>query len=770
MRAAIFLAGSVTFGLSVSGCGSSSPDASTPVTTGGTGQVGGSAQTNNGGSSANVGGSTNNTSVGGGANPAGGSGNAPSSGGTGPSSGGAGTMVNGGSTSTGGANVVGGNTSQTGGTTGTTGGAASGGAGATTAGGSTTQPTGGSSTSGGTTQTVGGASPSGGSASTCAAAPTLPVSANAWKPSATCLSMAQSKRAAMSAAQKAAQIIIAEHPAVTNSGITSNHYGSIFAGGQSDPGGMTANNSATAWRDLVNANHTAAGSDWPLLWGIDAVHGNNNVLNATMFPHNIGLGCTRNPELLKQIGRITALEMRGTGINWTFAPTISAALDERWGRTFESYSEDPAVDAWMGKAVVDGLQQGDLKNKQSVAACAKHFAGDGATQNGVDKADVTLDSATFQKLCVDQYQPLINYGVATIMISYSKYNGTSVSADTALVTTKLKQEMGFSGIVVSDYNAVIKLPGGGTGANPLPTDGQIAAAMNAGLDMLMIAQSTNVTATLTSLTSRAGGAIQQSRIDDAVDRILTVKCEMGMWDNYSAAADSTLTTQIGSAEHRAVARQAVRESMVVLKNEGNALPLSKTANILVAGTAADSISKQCGGWTIDWQGLGGAMGTASTTQGTTILAGMKALNSNVTYNQSGTGTGDIGVVVVGESPYAEEYGDATDLTLKARSATDDTVLTTMLGKGIPIVLVVISGRPLILDAYTSNANLKAIVAAWLPGSEGQGVGDVLFGDYKPTGKLGHSWPKTMTQIPINQSDSDYQSDPPLYPVCHGLTW
>jgi beta-glucosidase len=588
--------------------------------------------------------------------------------------------------------------------------------------------------------------------------------------------MAQTKRAAMTAAQKAAQIIIAEHPAVTNANITSNHYGSIFAGGQSDPGGTTPNNSATAWRDLVNGNHTAAGADWPLLWGIDAVHGNNNVANATMFPHNIGLGCTRDPELLKQIGHITALEMRGTGINWTFAPTISAALDERWGRTFESFSEDPAVDAWMGQAIVAGLQQGDLKNKQSVAACAKHFAGDGATQNGVDKADVTLDTATFQKLCVDQYQPLINYGVATIMISYSKYNGTSLSASTALVTTKLKQEMGFSGIVVSDYNAVLQLPGGNTPdayGNAVPSDQQIATAMNAGLDMLMIAQSTNVTATLTSLTSRAGGAITQARIDDAVDRILSVKCEMGMWDSgYSAAADSTLTSQVGSTDHRAVARQAVRESMVVLKNDGNTLPLSKTANILVAGTAADSISKQCGGWTIDWQGLanGTTMSTATTTQGTTILAGMKTLNSTVTYNQSGTGTGDVGVVVVGEPPYAEQYGDATDLTLKGRSATDDTILNTMLSKGIPIVLVIVSGRPLIIDAYLSNANLKAIVAAWLPGTEGQGVADVLFGDYKPTGKLGHSWPKTMSQIPINQSDATYQSNPPLFPVCHGLTY
>jgi beta-glucosidase len=212
--------------------------------------------------------------------------------------------------------------------------------------------------------------------------------------------------------------------------------------------------------------------------------------------------------------------------------------------------------------------------------------------------------------------------------------------------------------------------------------------------------------------------------------------------------------------------------LVVLKNDDEVLPLSKTANVLIAGTAADSIPKQCGGWTVDWQGIEAhkTMSTVSTTKGTSILSGMKSLNSKVAFEQNADGTGDVGVVVVGESPYAEEYGDATDLTLKARSSDDDTILRTMLGKGIPVVLVVVSGRPLILDAYLDNPNLKAVVAAWLPGSEGQGVADVLFGDFAPTGKLGHSWPKSMAQIPVNKSDSDYTTDPPLFPVCHGLTW
>jgi beta-glucosidase len=485
------------------------------------------------------------------------------------------------------------------------------------------------------------------------------------------------------------------------------------------------------------------------------------------------------------------VEVRGTAINWTFAPTIAAARDERWGRTFESFSEDPNIVAWLGQAAVDGLQQGtNIRDPLSILGCAKHFAGDGNTANGTDQGDVIMDDATFRRLAVNQYQPLINSGVATVMISYSQYGTSSsnlqrVTGNKALVTDLLKTEMGFAGIVVSDYNAIMKLPGAPAGTYPPPSAQQVATGVNAGLDMLMMAGTTgtdvkpNWKSAMELLEAAAGAtgtnSVPISRIDDAVTRILQVKCEMGMFDaGYSVTTD---TSQIGSAAHRTLAREAVSKSLVVLKNDNSLLPLPTSAKVLVAGTAADSMIKQCGGWTIDWQGLGTGTGhsaDANTTAGTTIFAGIsQAIGAgNVTLSQDGTGSlsgATAGIVVVGESPYAEQYGDATDLTLQGRSSADHTALTNMLGKGLPIVVVIISGRPLLIDSYLSNANLSAVVAAWLPGTEGAGIADVLFGAVKPTGKLGHSWPKNG-QIPINWDDPDYTSDPPAFPIGHGLTW
>jgi beta-glucosidase len=331
----------------------------------------------------------------------------------------------------------------------------------------------------------------------------------------------------------------------------------------------------------------------------------------------------------------------------------------------------------------------------------------------------------------------------------------------------------------------MKLPGAPAGSYPPPSAVQVATGVNAGLDMLMMAGSSGSPAKpnwqsalelLEAAPSATGTSnIPQSRIDDAVTRILQVKCEMGMFDaGYSVTTD---TSQVGSAAHRTVAREAVNKSLVVLKNDSSLLPLSTSTQVLVAGTAADSMPKQCGGWTIDWQGLGTGSGHSAdgnTTAGTTILAGIRAAigDANVTFSQDGSAAVSgqtAGIVVVGESPYAEQYGDATDLTLQARSSADDTALTNMLGKGIPIALVIISGRPLIIDAYLTSANLRAIVAAWLPGSEGQGVADILFGAVKPSGRLGHSWPKDG-QIPINFDDPTYTTNPPLFPIGHGLTW
>jgi beta-glucosidase len=643
-------------------------------------------------------------------------------------------------------------------------------------------------TSGGTSGT-GASAPTGGAGGAAQPPFTLPVPVNPWKPSDACKTKAASVLGGLTLHQKIAQMIQGETLTTTPANVQTYQLGAVFGGGSADP----PNNSASSWATF-GAQYQTAGKSFgiPILYGIDAVHGHNNVRDATIFPHNIGLGCTRDPDLIKRVTRATAVEVRATGINWTFAPTIAAARDERWGRTFETYSEDPNIVAWLGQAAVDGLQQGtNIKDPSSIIGCAKHFAGDGNTANGTDQGNVVMDQATFMRLAVNQYQALINSGVASIMISYSQYGTSSsdlqrVTGDKALITDLLKTQMGFGGIVVSDYNAIMKLPGAPSGSYPPPSAQQVAEGVNAGLDMLMMAGTTGSPAkpnwqTTMELLEAAPSVtgtnnIPQSRIDDAVTRILQVKCEMGMFDSgYNVTTDAT---QVGSAAHRTLAREAVNKSLVVLKNDGSVLPLATSTRVLVAGTAADSMPKQCGGWTIDWQGLGTGSGHSAdgnTTAGTTILAGIRSAigDANVTFSQDGSAAVSgqtVGIVVAGEAPYAEQYGDATDLTLQARSSADHTALNNMLGKGIPIVLVLISGRPLIIDAYINNANLRAVVAAWLPGSEGQGVADILFGAVKPTGKLGHSWPKTMAQIPINWDDADYTTDPPLFPIGHGLSW
>ncbi|MBN1607226.1 MAG: glycoside hydrolase family 3 protein [Polyangiaceae bacterium] len=772
----------------VVGCGSDTNDTGQTSTSGSGGQdqSGGAAQ----GGSASGGNST-----------AGGNGDSGGTSGSASTSSGGGTASHTGGT----VSYTGGTASYTGGTTSYTGGSGPGGGSGTAPGGGSgvggtspggTGPAGGTSNGGtgnggGSAMTGGGpggggAAPTGGTGGVADQPPELPVAVQPWTPSEACKAKAAQILGALSVKQKVAQMIQGETISTTTDDVKNYQLGAVFDGGGGDP---PDSNRVDAWINLANGYHQAAVSfGIPLLYGIDAVHGHNNVRDATMFPHNIGLGCSRDPDLVRRVFRATAEEVRGTGINWSFAPTIAAARDERWGRTFETFSEDPSIVAWLGEAAVNGFQRGtDLKDPLSILGCAKHFAGDGNTANGEDQGDVIMDDATFHRLAVNQYQYLINSGVATVMISYSQYGTSSsnlqrVTGNKALVTDMLKTQMGFAGIVVSDYNAIMQLPGGESGTYPPPSAAQVAAGVNAGLDMLMLAGTTGTEkkpiwqSALELLEAAVPSAVPESRVDDAVTRILQVKCEMGMFESgYSVQTDKAT---VGSAEHRAVAREAVAKSLVVLKNDENVLPVAAGTKVLVAGTAADSMPKQCGGWTVDWQGLG--TGTshspdADTTAGTTVLAGIRAAvgDGNVTFSADGTGdaTGAAaGIVVVGESPYAEGRGDATDLSLKARSAADDTALTNMLGKGIPVVLVIISGRPLIIDSYLGNANLKAVVAAWLPGSEGDGIADVLFGMVKPTGKLGHSWPKSAAQIPVNWDDADYTSDPPAFPIGHGLTW
>lgn len=590
-----------------------------------------------------------------------------------------------------------------------------------------------------------------------------------WAPSKACVDRVAaliSGPTALTLAQKIGQMSQVDSSALrTNTGaVTTAFLGSILSGGGSDPGVST--NAPGDWATMVTSFMSAAPKtpNLPLLYGIDAVHGNNNVSGAVIFPHNIGLGATRNPTLVQQVARITALEVLGVGINWAFSPVVAAARDERWGRTYEAFSESPDLAAQMGAAIVLGLQNGPLGSSQSVLACAKHFAGDGATQGGVNQGDTVMDEATFRTLAVNQYKPSIDLGVGSIMVSFSSFNGTQMSAQPHMLTEVLKGELGFQGFLVSDWDAIYLLPG--------TFSQQVASSVNAGLDMIMMSSSklTPYTDFISTLTTLVGaGTVPASRVDDAARRILTIKCEMGLFDKPTTV-DPTLQAAVGSEGHRAVARDAVRQSLVLLKNDGPVLPLSKSlAQVVVAGSGADTLTKQCGGWTIDWQGLGtGGTTSGGTTTGTTIRKAIEGVVGAGKVNYSLTGTGvvtggaTVGVAVIGEAPYAETKGD--NLTL-ALSAADIATVTNLKAAGLKVVVVLLSGRPMMLDTILPSAD--AIVAAWLPGTEGAGVADVLFGDYKPTGKLSQTWPKSLAQIPINVGDSAYD---PLYAFGFGLTY
>jgi beta-glucosidase len=545
--------------------------------------------------------------------------------------------------------------------------------------------------------------------------------------------------------------------------------GSLLSGGDSDP----KTNSLQDWTDMYDRYQARALKTRlkiPLLYGVDAVHGHNNVIGAVVFPHHIGLGATRNAKLVEEIGRITAKEVRATGIQWAFAPCVAVVRDERWGRTYESFSEDPALVAELGEAEMRGLQGDDLKDPLRILACAKHYVGDGGTAYGsstladwrnpgetflLDQGDVRLSEADLRRIHMPGYLTTVRAGVGTIMPSYNSWNGERMSGHKHLLTDVLKGELGFQGFLISDYNGIDALSG--------DYRNKIKLSANAGMDMFMVPQKyKELYAALKDLAEK--GEVPMSRIDDAVTRILRVKFALGLLDEgRTQLADRRLHQSFGSPEHREVARRAVRESLVLLKNDRRALPLSKTAKrIHVAGKNADDLGNQCGGWTIKWQGASG-----EPTKGTTILAGLRSVagkGTAVTYSKDGTAAAgaDVGVVFVGETPYAEMLGDREDLSL-ARE--DLEAIANVKKAGIPVVVVLVSGRPLILGDALGMAD--AVVAAWLPGTEGAGVADVLFGDYKPTGKLSFSWPRAMAQVPINVGDAKYD---PQFPFGFGLTY
>ncbi|HKG59846.1 MAG TPA: glycoside hydrolase family 3 N-terminal domain-containing protein [Pyrinomonadaceae bacterium] len=540
--------------------------------------------------------------------------------------------------------------------------------------------------------------------------------------------------------------------------------GSVLSGGSSDP---KTGNGLVDWTDHYDNLQSRTQKTRlriPLLYGIDAVHGHSNVLGATIFPHNIGLGCSRNPTLVEKAARITAVETRATGINWTFAPCVTVPRDERWGRSYEGFGEIPELARLMGEAAVRGYQGNDLSNPASLLACAKHWIGDGGTKYGtgrklkpdlqiLDRGDVTLNESELRRIHLAGYVSAIKAGVGTIMPSYSSWNGVKCSGSKRLLTEILKNELKFDGFLISDYDAIDEMPG--------DYKTQIETSVNAGMDMFMVsAKYRELYSLLLELVREK--RVEMARIDDAVTRILRIKFAMGLMDGRSHLADRTLHTSFGSAAHRQVARECVRETLVLLKNEKRILPASKKLNrIHVAGKSADDIGNQCGGWTISWQGKSGAQ----TTGGTTILAAIKQTVSPqtmITYSKDGTNAaGDLGIVVIGETPYAEWMGDRQSLEL---SEEDIAVVEKMKQAGMPLLVVLISGRPLIINKVIEKAD--AFVAAWLPGTEGRGVTDVLFGDYRFLGKLSFSWPRSMDQIPINAGDRNYN---PLFKCGYGLT-
>ncbi len=572
--------------------------------------------------------------------------------------------------------------------------------------------------------------------------------------------------ARMTLDEKLGQMTQAELDKLENlSDIATYFLGSVLSGGNADP---KAGNGLDDWTKAVDATiaeslKTRLGI--PILYGADAVHGHSNVIGATIFPHNVGLGCTRNPGLVEEIGRVTALEVRATGIQWTFAPCIAVARDDRWGRTYESFSEDPNVVTALGAAAVRGLQSGGLSNPQAVLACAKHYVGDGATKfgsvkrrdgtGGIDQGDAEISEGELRRLHLPGYLAAVVAGTGSIMVSYNSWNGVKVSGIKKLLTDVLKDELGFEGFLVSDYYAI----------RQIDPDFKTAVKMsiNAGMDMAMEpAGYKQFIGTLKELVN--DGGVPMARIDDAVTRILRVKAAMGLLDkSRNQVADKSLHQSFGSPKHRAVARRAVQESLVLLKNSPGVLPIAKAEKrIHLAGRGADDIGIQCGGWTIKWQGAPGQV-----TKGTTIFEAMKATAGKgveVTHSIDGAGIkrGDVAIAVVGELPYAEGVGDRADLSLTK----DDIALVERLKRlASSVVVVVVSGRPMILGPVLDMAD--AVVAAWLPGTEGQGVADVLFGAVPPKGKLGRTWPKTTAQEPINIGDEHYD---PLFPYGFGLTY
>ncbi|MDB3926041.1 glycoside hydrolase family 3 C-terminal domain-containing protein [Porticoccaceae bacterium] len=577
----------------------------------------------------------------------------------------------------------------------------------------------------------------------------------------------------MTTAEKVGQMVQAEIAYVTPNQAREWNLGSVLNGGGSWPNGQYS--TVADWVALADSFYEAStdtsdgGAGIPLIWGTDAVHGHNNVIGATIFPHNIGLGATNNPQLMREIGEITALEVAATGIDWVFAPTLAVVRNDTWGRTYEGYSEDPEIVRAYAGEIVKGLQgEGDnLFGPANVIATAKHFVGDGGTENGIDQGNTVVSEDVLRNVHSQGYFSALEAGAQTVMASYNSWNGSKLHGNQYLLTDILKQQMGFDGFVIGDWNGHGQVPG--------CSDDQCAEAIMAGVDMIMvpIAWQPLIQNTIAQIET---GTIPMSRINDAVSRILRVKMRAGYGDKVkpSERLHANNSSLIGAPAHRAVARQAVRESLVLLKNSDNILPLDRNLDVLVAGNAANDIGKQSGGWSVSWQGLTNS--NNSFPGGTSIYQGIQSVvnsaGGNTRLSASGNYSGskpDVAIVVFGEPPYAEGAGDLSNIEYQAGNKSDLALLESLKAQNIPVISIFITGRPLWVNKELNASN--AFVAAWLPGSEGGGIADVIFKaengeiNHDFTGKLSFSWPKTTTQLILNRGDENYD---PLFAYGFGL--
>jgi len=577
----------------------------------------------------------------------------------------------------------------------------------------------------------------------------------------------------MTLEQKVGQTIQADSGSVTPEDVRNYRLGSVLSGGNSAPGPLPYADTE-AWLAAADEYYLSSIDPEgvkiaiPIIWGIDAVHGHANLLGATIFPHNIGLGAARNPELIQEIAEVTARELIVSGHDWTFAPTLAAPRDDRWGRSYEGFSESPDIIASYSANIVKGLQgtfgEPSFMGDARVISAAKHFLADGGTENGADQGDSLISEEDLRDIHAAGYIPALEAGVQSVMASFSSWQGIKMTGNRQLLTDVLKNRMGFQGFVVSDWNAHGQIPG--------CTNTDCAAAFNAGIDMFMAPDSWKGLYEST-LQHVKDGTITTERLDDAVRRILRVKLQSGVFDKGTPSTRPLAgdTSILGSSAHREVARRAVRESLVLLKNQDQLLPLDAGQTVLVVGQGADSIAKAAGGWTLSWQG--GTHTNDEFPNGQTILDGIRetvtAAGGRVIFDADGKSAqeADIVIAVYGEKPYAEFQGDRSNLDFEPDTF-DTSLLNTFKQKGLPVISVFLSGRPMWVNPELNASD--AFIAAWLPGSEGGGIADMLFRTdpaYDFTGKLSFSWPQTAIQTDLNVGDADYD---PLFAYGYGLSY